>query len=164
MNDGKPGPAYVERTISSREILSIYFRRERVEPSHRIKQVKNRFLRTPPVGFKEKAHNPYPESDKIQVNGNAAGAKGDTFVQRVAHTGNRHTARKQRRPVLEKEKITEDRRNTTHRRFTQSALCNRPDAGEPKRLPRLVPAVVTVFLQGKSSISDNHSFFKVEIN
>jgi hypothetical protein len=144
VNDGKTGPAYVERPAGGREILSIYFRRETVKPPQRFQKIKNRFFRPPSVGFKEKTHNPYPERDKVQINGDTAGGKGNAFVQPVIHPGNRYAAGEQGRPVLEEKKIVENRRDAAQYGFAQLPVCDRPDAGETKRFPPIITGTIVV--------------------
>jgi hypothetical protein len=110
----KPGAGYIVRPFSGGHVFGIDLRGKTVEPVHGIKEIFYGTKGAAAVPFKKKAENTYPKGDKVEVNIDPPGDKGDQGVQGMIHRSNGDTAGKKDGLILQKEKIGKNRPDTSY--------------------------------------------------
>jgi hypothetical protein len=118
----KPGTGYIVGPFSGGHIFGIDLRGKTVESVHGIEKIFYGPKGAAAVLFKKKAENAYPKGDKVEVNIDPSGDKGDQFVQGMIHRSNGDTAGKKDGFILKKEKIGKNRPDTSYSGSPQEGI------------------------------------------
>ena len=126
----KPAVGDTARAAGGGEIFPVHLAREPVHLSHGADKVPDRVEDREPVCPQEKAQAPNPEAHEIQIHRDPMGRKGNGRVKRVIHFGDRNMPGEKGGPILQKEKVAENRRGTA-----ESGASQGRDAQNPQYRP-----------------------------